>query len=65
MIAQRGKPVRIHSDNGTNFVGADRELRDCLYNWNQSKINDEFLQQGIEWHFNPTAAPISEEFGNV
>ena len=58
-IARRGKPVRIHSNNCTNFVGADRELRDCLHNWNQSKINDELLQQGIEWHFNPSVAPHS------
>ena len=52
----------IHFDNGANFVGADRELRDCLQNWNQSKINDELLQHGIEWHFDPPAAP---HFGGV
>ena len=56
MIAKRGKPRGFLSDNGTNFVGADRELRDCLDNWNKGEIQDEMAQEAIEWHFNPPAA---------
>jgi chloramphenicol 3-O-phosphotransferase len=62
MISRRGKPQRILSDNGTNFVGANRELRECLQNWNKGKINEEMVQQEVEWHFNPPAAP---HFGGV
>lgn len=29
-IARRGKTTVIHSDNGTNFVGANREIQECL-----------------------------------
>ena len=56
-IARRGNPSVIHSDNGTNFVGADRELRDCIKEWNQEKIAKELSQKGIKWVFKPPAAP--------
>ena len=49
MISRRRKPQLIQSDNGTNFVGAKRELRDCLQSWNRKRIHDEMLQEGIEW----------------
>jgi hypothetical protein len=29
-ISRRGKPIQIHSDNGTNFVGANRLLAEFL-----------------------------------
>ncbi|KAL9977438.1 hypothetical protein ACROYT_G014841 [Oculina patagonica] len=56
-MALRGKPTVIYSDNGTNFVGADRELRECINGWNQHKIGSELSQEGIQWVFNPPAAP--------
>ena len=34
-IARRGKPATILSNNGTNFVGAANEMRDCISAWNQ------------------------------
>jgi hypothetical protein len=56
-IARRGKPSIIYSDNGTNFVGANRELRESLTEWNQEKIANMLSQQEIKWVFNPPAAP--------
>ena len=34
-IARRGTPKTILSDNGTNFVGAQKELLSCVQNWNK------------------------------
>ncbi|XP_077866060.1 uncharacterized protein LOC144353345 [Saccoglossus kowalevskii] len=61
-IARRGAVKLIRSDNGSNFVGAQRELKEELQNWNQSKINGFLLQKGIDWRFNP---PSGSHFGGV
>ena len=55
--AQQGKPNTIYSDNGKNFVGANRELRANIAEWNQEKIASVLSQEGIQWVFNPPAAP--------
>ena len=52
-----GTPVSSRSDNGTNFVGAVHELKDCLRHLDQSKITDQLGQRGVAWNFNPPAAP--------
>ena len=57
MIARRGAPVHIYSDNGTNFVGAEKELRVALKEWNKEHIADQMEQHGIQWHFNPPSSP--------
>ena len=37
-IARRGKLVKMISDNGTNFVGAEKELAEYIAAWNKKKI---------------------------
>ena len=61
-IARRGKPIKMISDNGTNFVGADREFKEYVAAWNKERIEDHLVQPGIRWKFNPPAAP---HFGGV
>ena len=56
-IGRRGQPRTIHSDNGTNFHGANNELKACLDQLKQTKIRDFFAPLGVEWHFNPPASP--------
>ena len=55
-IGRRGSPRDVYSDNGSNFVGATRELKEAISKWNQSLINKTLCQKGISWHFNPPAA---------
>lgn len=51
-MSRRGTPVRIRSDNGTNFVGADRELQKQLKEFDQGMIADALATKNIEWVFN-------------
>ena len=60
-IAQRGKPSSIHSDRGTNFIGAPRVLKE-LYAFLFSKETKETIcnfcsTQGIKWNFIPIRSP--------
>ena len=55
-IARRGEPKEIWSDNGTNFVGACKELRKSVQEWNQTRISAHLLKKEVDWHFNPPAA---------
>ncbi|XP_064622573.1 uncharacterized protein LOC135484816 [Lineus longissimus] len=56
--ARRGVPKLIRSDNGTNFVGANRVLRESIAQWNEShRLKEYLLQNHIDWTFNtPTAS---------
>ncbi|KAK5928662.1 hypothetical protein CgunFtcFv8_013710 [Champsocephalus gunnari] len=61
-IARRGQVLELRSDNGTNFVGAERELREAIERLNIAKINNTLLQKGIKWTFNP---PTGSHHGGV
>ncbi|XP_065941388.1 uncharacterized protein [Magallana gigas] len=54
-IARRGQGTKIRSDNGTNFVGAERELARSIQEWNQHQIQNSMLQKNVDWQFNPPA----------
>lgn len=57
--ARRGKPAHIYSDNGMNFVGANRELRELaqLLTDNAESIEKTINEIGISWHFIPAHSP--------
>ena len=56
-IARTGKPLKMISDNGTNFVGADREFKEYVAARNRERIEEHLVQRGIRWKFKPPAAP--------
>ncbi|XP_062712140.1 uncharacterized protein LOC134289735 [Aedes albopictus] len=55
-IARRGAPQEVYTDNGTNFIGASRELEDELRNINVS-LSSTFTDTNTQWRFNPPSAP--------
>ena len=55
-ICRRGQVKHIRSDNGTNFVGTQRELKEALAKLNQQRIQGALLQKGIQWSFNSPGA---------
>lgn len=55
-IAHRGQPRKIYSDNGTNFHGADNELREEFKKLDQSRIQEEFTTTEMSWSFIPPKA---------
>ena len=55
-IARRGNIQHLYSDNGSNFVGAERVMRNYMNAWNKEQIYDHLRLKGIEWSFNPPGA---------
>ena len=50
-VGRRGGVGHVYSDNGTNFVGGQRVLKETVERWNQNQISDFLLQKEIDWHF--------------
>jgi hypothetical protein len=57
-IARRGLCTKIYSNNGTNFIGAVKELKKNIFEKESTeRISSFATQQGINFHFIPTFAP--------
>ena len=56
-FAVRGKPALILSDNGTQLVGAERELREMIEGWQKEKLKEFAAEKGIKWQFITPTAP--------
>lgn len=54
-ISRRGQVIHIRSDNGTNFIGAERELRQAVGELNHEHIQGALHSAGVKWSFNPPA----------
>ena len=45
------------SDNGTQLVGASRELREMIQGWDIKTLRDFCAENGMVWQFITPAAP--------
>ena len=61
-VSRRGSPVEVFSDNGTNFRGAEVEIKTALEKWNIDRIDNCLRRRGVTWHFNP---PLASHAGGV
>jgi len=59
-IARRGRPQSIHSDNGTDFVGANNELRESIKLLDEERIQNFCTPKEIELKFQPPSVPHFE-----
>ena len=61
MVNRRGLSEEVLSDNGTNFVGANKELCGLLKQMTKdSKVDESLVKQGVKWTFNHHMHPILE-----
>ena len=62
MTNRRGLPEEMFSENGTNFKGADAELKLLVSKLDDDRIKQSAANKGVIWHFNP---PLGPYFGGV
>ncbi|XP_033111023.1 uncharacterized protein LOC117112078 [Anneissia japonica] len=56
-FAIRGKPKMIPSDNGTQFIGAERQLREMIRGWTKRELTEFCAEQEVTWKFITPLAP--------
>lgn len=56
-FAIRGLPKLIQSDNGTQFVGAERQLREMVIGWKKNELQDFCAERQVTWRFITPLAP--------
>ena len=61
-MSRRGRPQKIVSDNGGNFVRANMVIAEEINAWNQRQVEEFLLQKGVAWKFNP---PYASHFGGI
>ena len=61
-ICRRGSVREIRCDRGTNFIGAEAELKKAIEEMDDQEIKAELLKENIDWIKNPACA---SNFGGV
>ena len=53
----RGQPSLMISDNGSQFIGAERLLKELIKGWDIEKLREFSAEKGIKWQFTTPASP--------
>ena len=61
-ICRKGPVREIRCDRGTNFIGAENELKRAIEEIDDEKVKTELLKDNIDWIKNPASA---SNFGGV
>ena len=56
-FAIRGTPAVMISDNGTQFVGAEKELKEMVKGWKLAELREFCAEKGMKWRFTTPKAP--------
>ena len=54
LVARRGRPSRVYSDNGSTFIAAEKWLKKVR---KDEELNEFLCNQSISWQFNLSRAP--------
>ena len=63
VIARRGNIQTIWSDNGSNFMGAERELWKAFLEMNHGRVKDFLATKGTDWIVWKKNPPSTSHFG--
>lgn len=56
-VARRGPCYKLYSDNGTSFIGAEKEIGRAFREWQRDGTVDSLANKGTQWIFMTPAAP--------
>ena len=56
-VSVRGQPSLMISDNGSQFIGAERQLKEMIIGWDIKKLREFSAEKGMQWKFTTPASP--------
>ncbi|XP_067034777.1 uncharacterized protein [Acropora muricata] len=64
-ICRRGPVRQMRSDNGSNFIGARRELKEALAEMDQDQVKIEMLKENCDWFEVKLNVPSASYMGGI
>ena len=64
-ICRRGPVRQMRSDNGSNFIGARRELKEALAEMDEDKVKAEMLKENCDWIEVKLNVPYASHMGGI